>query len=174
MALFYIASFTVNVKHHIHVLIRFPSFLHSFTLRPLSLLCFFTFYLYLSVSFFPHSFPSLFPIPSFLSPLTLQKMFPYSLLTFPSSFFIFLTSPLHFLFPSFLHCSFSMPWPSFTTSSPSPLLPVAVGNAGSDGEQGHEEHHAGRDDHVPPLLFLSLLKLPPLQVTELTTLPHVA
>lgn len=55
-----------------------------------------------------------------------------------------------------------------------PLSPVAVGDACSDGEQGDEEHHAGRDDHVSPLLLLGLLKLPPLQVTELTALAHVA
>ncbi|KAA8588654.1 hypothetical protein FQN60_009999, partial [Etheostoma spectabile] len=46
------------------------------------------------------------------------------------------------------------------------------GDTGSDGEQGNEDHHAGRNDQVPPLLLLSLLTLPPLQVTELTTLPH--
>lgn len=52
--------------------------------------------------------------------------------------------------------------------------PKAVGDAGCDGEQGDDDHHAGRDDHVPPLLLLGLLKLPPLQVTELTALAHVA
>ncbi len=71
-----------------------------------------------------------------------------------------------------------MPWPSFTTfllsPPPPPLSPVAVCDTGSDGEQGNEDHHAGRNDYVSPLLFLSLLKLPPLQVTELTALPHVA
>lgn len=66
-----------------------------------------------------------------------------------------------------------MPWPSFATS-PSSLSPVAVGDTGSDGEQRNKDHHAGRNDHVSSLLFLSLLKFPPLQVTELTALPHVA
>lgn len=37
------------------------------------------------------------------------------------------------------------------------ISPVAVGDTGSDGEQGDEPHHAGRNDHVPLLLFLSLL-----------------
>lgn len=54
------------------------------------------------------------------------------------------------------------------------LSPVAVGDTSGDGEQGNEDHHAGRNDHVSSLLLLGLLKLPPLQVTELTTLPHVA
>lgn len=51
------------------------------------------------------------------------------------------------------------------------FLPKAIGDTGCSGEQGDQDHHAGCDDHVPPLLLLSLLKL---QVTELTALAHVA
>lgn len=54
------------------------------------------------------------------------------------------------------------------------LSPVAVGDAGSDGEQGDEDHHAQGDSHVPSLLLFGLLQLPPLQITELTALSHVA
>lgn len=52
--------------------------------------------------------------------------------------------------------------------------PVAVGETGDDGQQGDENHHAGSDDHVPSLLLLRLLEVPPLQVAELTALAHVA
>lgn len=65
-----------------------------------------------------------------------------------------------------------MPWPLFFTSSS--LSPVAVGDTGGDGEQRNNDQHAGCNDHIPSLLFLRLLKFPPLQVAELAALAHVA
>lgn len=52
--------------------------------------------------------------------------------------------------------------------------PETEGDAGGDGEQGNEHHHAAGDHNSPSLLLLGPLKLQPFQVTELTALPNVA
>ena len=54
------------------------------------------------------------------------------------------------------------------------VSPVAVDGGGGDEEEADEEQHAGNDSHALPLLLLGLLELPPLEVVELATLPHVA
>lgn len=54
------------------------------------------------------------------------------------------------------------------------LWPVAVGDTCSSAEEGSKDHHTGCNQHIFLLLFLCLLEVPPLKITELTALSNIA